>query len=708
AQDFKIELSKFSLEDDLVDLLNKLYKALGPIVILIYNFDKPIFKSLEDTETLFQIRDSLKLFYDIIDSYNYYLRFIMIVGEERYQKNGVFSTLQNIIDISQDKEYFDLLGYTQLELEKYFNDLILINAKNLNISYDECLKKLKEYNHEFDFGVKDDLYHPKALMQCLRSQKLENYSQYINNEITNIDEIYTCLNPGDSGFLKIKDFLFYVDKSELLIYTNKFINTDKRYICISRPRRFGKTTAANMVASYYDHTGQAEKIFKNLKITHHPSFKLHANKYIVIKLNIQNYLSQTHDIDLLLEAIKNSIYTDLIKQYDKTYSSFDLNNFMKSITAKTGRNFIMVLDEWDCILREFKDKEDWQRKYLDFLRYLFKDQDHLALVYMTGILPIKKYGTHSALNMFDEYSMLAANPFTEFMGFTESEVKDLCLKYQLDFSECKRWYDGYQIQDLNSIYNPKSVNSAINSHEFANYWNRTETYEALRCYITYKNFDLHETITKLLANESIKINTGTFSNDMKSFHSKDDILTLLVHLGYLSFDYKTSTVRIPNKEISAEFVQAIQIGGWPEVIKAIENSQKLLRALLNKDSQTVAEGVAKAHEEISILTYNDENSLACTLSLAFYAAREHYTLVREFPTGQGFADLVFLPKPNCVDPILVIELKWNKSAKAAIDQIKERNYPSSLTGIRGSILLVGINYTKKTKKHTCKIETFQL
>ena len=376
---------------------------------------------------------------------------------------------------------------------------------------------------------------------------------------------------------------------------------------------------------------------------------------------------------------------------------------MGSITSSTGRKFIIAIDEWDCILREFKDKDAWQKKYLDFLRYLFKDQAHIALVYMTGILPIKKYGTHSALNMFDEYSMLGADPFTEFIGFTENEVLDLCKTYKRYFLEFKRWYDGYQVGSFTSIYNPRSVNCCISTGEFKTYWNNTETYEALRLYISMAYEGLHDAITLLLANGSVPVNTATFTNDMKTFHSMEDILTLLVHLGYLSFDRSHGCVRIPNSEIAQEFVTAIQNGGWSKVVQAIKNSETLLFALLNGDSKTVAKGIEEAHEEMSFLQYNDENALAYTIALAFFAARQWYTMVREFPTGKGFADLVFLPRPNTPYPALCIELKWNKGAHAALAQILARNYPASLIALRGSVVLAGITYDKKSKHHSCVI-----
>ena len=260
-----------------------------------------------------------------------------------------------------------------------------------------------------------------------------------------------------------------------------------------------------------------------------------------------------------------------------------------------------------------------------------------------------------------------------------------------------------------AIYNPKSVVDAMLSGIFDNYWNQTETYEALKAYICM-NFDgLKDAVVKMLAGDRIQINTGTFSNDMTSFQSRDDILTLLVHLGYLSYHWPDKTVAIPNKEVSQEYVNAISTMDWNEVIHSVEASRKLLQDLWNMNADAVADGIDRAHREISILQYNDENSLSCTINLAFYFAREYYTIIRELPTGKGFADICFVPRKLHADkPAAVIELKWDKDAEGAITQIKEKRYVEALKEYHGNLLLAGINYDRKTKKHSCVIEKYEM
>lgn len=296
-----------------------------------------------------------------------------------------------------------------------------------------------------------------------------------------------------------------------------------------------------------------------------------------------------------------------------------------------------------------------------------------------------------------------------YTGFTEREVQSLCEKYQMDFDEIRRWYDGYCFEGNLHIYSPRSVISAMLSRCYDNYWNQTETFEALRDYLIL-NFDgLRDLVTCLLAGERKKINVGTFTNDMTNLNSADDVLTLLIHLGYLGYDFTSQEVFIPNSEVSTEFVNAIQSAGWDEVIQMLNISDTLLNATWNLDADIVAKEIEKVHLETSVLTYNDENSLTCTLSLAYYSAKKYYTVIREFPSGKGFADLVFLPRKRHQDkPALIIELKWDQSADGAIRQIKDRKYVHSLREYCGNLLLVGVNYDKKSKKHECQIEPLTL
>jgi len=516
------------------------------------------------------------------------------------------------------------------------------------------------------------------------------------------------LNPGNIDFQIALNSEIYVDKSGLINYTNKSIYTEQRFICVSRPRRFGKSMAANMLVAYYSRGCDSKEMFSNYKIAEDESFEKHLNQYNVIHINMINFINEDKTVQEGLDYLCRRLIHELKQQFGDV-DCFDWNNLMsvlEDIFAAKRIPFIFIIDEWDCVFRELKDDKEAQKKYLDFLRDILKNKSYLALAYMTGILPIKKYGKHSALNMFTEIAMTNPREYAEFTGFTENEVKILCEKYDMPYDETKRWYDGYNLKGI-SIYNPRSVVMSMTGRDYDNYWTSTENYEALEEFI-YRNEDgLRDTIVRLLAGEKKKIDTSTFTNDMVTFKSQDDVLTLLVHLGYLTFDFKTKEVSIPNYEVSEQFASTIKITDWSEISKSLKASDELLNATLRGDSETVAKLISESHKEnTSILKYNDENSLACVLSIAYYSARKDYIIHREFATGNGFADLVFIPRKGRNLPAMIVELKKGHSAEEAIQQIKDNDYLHKVSEYSGEMLLVGINYDEQ-KGHTCKIEKTQ-
>ena len=513
------------------------------------------------------------------------------------------------------------------------------------------------------------------------------------------------LNPENVDFQKSLNSEIYIDKTELIAYTNKKLNTEQGYICVSRPRRFGKSMAANMLTAYYSRGCDSRELFQGLKIATHPDFEKHLNQYNVIHLNMRDYLTESENMKQLIQFVEDDLLDELQQEFSdlRMPRRKTLVKVLEQAFAQYKIPFVFIIDEWDCIFRVHKSDAASQKDYLDFLRNLLKDKSYIALAYMTGILPIKKYGEHSAINVFYEYSMTDASPIEEFTGFTEQEVRQLCEQYNMPFSETKKWYDGYCVDGV-SIYNPKSVVEAMLRGKFSNYWTQTETYEALKIYIQSNEFGVQDVILKLLAGEKEKIDTTTFSNDMVTFATKDDVLTLLVHLGYLTYNAETKEIWIPNYEVMEQFISTVRVMGWGSVVTALETSERLLQATLSGDEETVAELIEQAHQaNASILKYNDENALSCVISLAYYSAQKSYTLHREMPAGKGFADIVFEPNRNCDLPALIVELKWGHSAEAAIEQIKRKNYLDCLKNYSGDVLLVGVNYDKE-KHHTCKIE----
>ncbi len=514
------------------------------------------------------------------------------------------------------------------------------------------------------------------------------------------------LNPNHVEFQDAVNSDIYIDKTELIAYTNQKIRTSDKNICVSRPRRFGKSMAANMLVAYYSRGCDSKELFAGFKIAQCPDFEKHLNQYNVIHLNVPPFMDEAENVQEMVQFIKDDITEELLNSFPDVQmpSRKTLDKVLATIFNATKIPFIFIIDEWDCIFREHKEDKTAQKAYLKFLRNLLKNQPYVALVYMTGILPIKKYGDHSALNMFDEFSMTDAEPLEEFTGFTENEVNMLCKDHGMDFTETKKWYDGYSLSQL-SIYNPKSVVEAMMRKKFNNYWTKTETYESIRTYIEMNYDGLRDTIISLIAGERKKIDTTTFTNDMVTFEIQDDVLTLLIHLGYLAYDSDTKEIFIPNYEIREQFISTVRVLGWNDVMKSLQLSEKLLQATLAMDEEKAAEIVEQVHREnTSILQYNNENSLSCVLSLAYYSAKKDYTMYRELPSGDGFADLVFVPRRACQASAFIVELKWDKSAETAIDQIKQKKYVDCLKDYSGEILLVGINYNKDDKQHTCKIE----
>ena len=515
------------------------------------------------------------------------------------------------------------------------------------------------------------------------------------------------LNSNADGFGKIVNSEIYVDKTGMLSYTNQVLNTMQGYLCDSRPRRFGKSTAANMLTAYYSCGCDSKALFSGFKIAKDKDFEKYLNHYNTISLNMQEFLSRSRDVYDLLERMKKLVLRDMKREYPDVdyFDENDLIEAMQDVYEETRRPFVVIIDEWDCIFREYKEDKEAQEIYLDFLRDMLKDKPCIHLAYMTGILPIKKYGTHSALNMFDEFSMIDPGPMAEYVGFTEEEVASLCEKYKMDGEEVKCWYDGYSFDKVPAVYSPRSVVSCMRFGKIGNYWNQTETFEALKIYIDM-NFDgLREDVLSMMAGESVPVNTGSFINDMATFRTEDDVLTLLIHLGYLAYDYENKTVRIPNNEIRGEYVNSVAVSEWGEVSTALKNSADTLNAIWQKRPLQVAEGIRQAHFETAHIQYNDENALSYTISLALYAARNFYTVHRELAGGKGFADLVFVPRKKFQEkPALIVELKWDKSVRGAIEQIRQKEYFESLKEYQGNMLLVGINYNIRTKDHECVIE----
>lgn len=523
------------------------------------------------------------------------------------------------------------------------------------------------------------------------------------------------LNPDYSAFETALNSEIYIDKTGLLAYTNKVINTKQAFICNSRPRRFGKSVTADMLTAYYSKGCDSADIFADYEISHAGDFRQHLNKYDVIHLDIQWCLAPAKGAAGVVSYIEKSVIAELKEKYPDIISeeTVSLPEAMSEIYTVTGNKFIVIIDEWDILIRDEANNRDEQENYINFLRGMFKGTEptrFISLAYLTGILPIKKMKTQSALNNFDEFTMLDAGALASYIGFTDLEVEKLCDKYHKDFAEVKRWYDGY-VLEKQQVYNPKAVVSVMLRGNFQSYWSQTGTYEVVVPLINMDFDGLKQAVIEMVSGSTVEVDTGTFQNDTVSFSSRDDVITYLIHLGYLAYDQRKQCAFIPNEEIRQELLAAAKKTKWNELQEFEYQSEQLLEATLDREETLVADYIEQIHMEYaSAIQYHNENSLSSVLTIAYLSAMKYYFKpIRELPTGRGFSDFVFIPKEEYrVDyPALVVELKWNKSAHTALQQIKDKKYPESLLQYTGNILLVGINYDKKSKAHECVIEEYK-
>jgi hypothetical protein len=518
------------------------------------------------------------------------------------------------------------------------------------------------------------------------------------------------LNIGNDGFEMVRKGK-YVDKSGLIGFINSTLGTQRKLTCVSRPRRFGKSFAAKMLCAYYSKGFDSRVLFEDLEIAKDKGFERHLNKYDVIYLDITTLISTVPDIKSIVSEIRKKVISEVREAYPDVKQDDTIFETLSNVAEATGNKFFIIIDEWDALFREAKNDTDLQKEYIQLLRSLFKGaltDKMLVGAYMTGILPIKKYGTQSALTDFKEYTMIKPKMLEQYVGFTEDEVRGLCEEYGMDFEDMKRWYDGYSFTHVKSVYSPNSVMEALVNGDIDNYWTQTEAYDSLQIYIDMNEDGLKEAIVQMLGGARLRIDVETFKNDMTSFTCRDDVLTLLVHLGYLAYYKKTQTVYIPNEEVRQEFVRAVKYGKHREVARLVQNSDLLLQATLSMDSEAVADIIEKAHSEgTSPLYYNNEQALRSVIRFAYISCIDEFLRIEELPSGIGYADVVYLPKKGSDKPIMVVELKWNKTAEGAITQIKNKNYPQVLEGFGSDILLVGINYDEKTKDHTCVIEEYE-
>ncbi|SDP67974.1 AAA family ATPase [Clostridium gasigenes] len=513
--------------------------------------------------------------------------------------------------------------------------------------------------------------------------------------------VYLNTKKQEENFIELYNEEYFVDKSEIIALLNKKISTKNKYICITRPRRFGKSSVADMLGAYYSKAVDSKEIFDNLKISRNTNFIENLNKYNVISVSFadvnNNCKSCSEYVDritaLLIEDLKDVFPNIKIKE---NYAIWD-------ILSELNEKFIFIFDEWDYIFNSnlFLEEQD---RFLEFLMKLLKDKPYVALAYMTGILPIKKYSSGSSLNMFDEYTMLNDMIYGEYFGFTENEVEELCKKQnKISFHEISNWYNGYINENGDKLYNPRSVVKALQNVKCISYWTNTGAMDEVKEYLKYNIMEIREDVIEMVSGGVIDITIDEeYRAGQEAPKTKEEIYSAMIILGFLS--YYDGYLKIPNKELMKEFEKALKDESFGYVSEIIKDSRKMLNATISGDYETVVKILHDIHNsEIPILQYNNENSLACVMTLAYLSARDTYRIEREEKTGKGYADFTFHPRRKA-DTAFVVELKKDETVEIAMNQMKEKEYFQKFENEYKNILAVAICYDSKTKEHSCEIE----
>ncbi len=547
----------------------------------------------------------------------------------------------------------------------------------------------------------------------------------------------TYINPMNDSMMSAVNSEIYIDKTGLLKILNKAIGTEKRYFSVSRARRFGKSMAAGMIDAYYSRGCDSSELFSALEIASDPDFSRYLNKFNVIHFDVSAYLNFDEETECIIPRMDSRLLAEMVEEFPflKDKDPKNTPEAIDLVYKKERCRFIIIIDEYDCIVREYPGNDKLIKQYLKYLRGFFKTEESkhfLALGYLTGILPIKKVDGESALNNFSEYTMTDPDWLTSYFGFTQKEVWRLCEEYDLDPLKMQEWYDGYYMYEhisdargeekeegadgsvriidgdtmmLKHMYNPNSVVDAIMRRRFVSYWKNTGSFASLNYFIGMSYAGLKDDVIRMLTGERIEVDVSGFQNDLTQFKAKDDVMACLIHMGYLGYDSYKREAFIPNREVAEVFEAAIKTGDWDDVGNSLRRSDELLKATWDMDERKVEDEIASSHQDYaSIINFSDENALAVSIMVSYYTARTRYYVKREMPAGRGFADIAFIPKVEGSCPAMIVELKWNRSARAAIRQIKDKNYSGMLSEYKGEILLVAINYTKKTGRYSCRIE----
>lgn len=534
--------------------------------------------------------------------------------------------------------------------------------------------------------------------------------------------IYLDSKTGYTLYKNETEKLYFVDKSLLLAELFPLVKEGSSYVCITRPRRFGKTVMANMLTAFFSRACDSKELFQSLKISTQKGYEGYQNQYAVISISFNDVAGECESYTQYIKRIEKKLIKDLKRAYPEVLFEEEESvvDILADIYAENeSAKFIFILDEWDYIFHQDFATDQDKKRYLTFLRSLLKDRPYVQFAYMTGILPIAKYSSGSELNMFAEYTMAAEERFSEYFGFTESEVDELFKRYEqknkdslkLTRDGIRMWYDGYHTQAGERLYNPRSVVMALSNNNLGNYWTSSGPYDEIYYYIANDVDEVRDDLARMAAGESIPVKIREYAATAQQLKTKEEIFSAMVVYGFLS--YEKGNVFIPNKELMDKFTEMLQKEpSLGYVYNLAKESSRMLQATLNKDTQTMEQILEKAHNtEVPLLNYNNETNLTAVVNLVYLAARDRYRVEREDKAGIGYVDFIFYPEIDRSAAGIILELKVNHSPEEAIRQIKEKKYALKFQGktgekphYTGKILAVGIGYDKVSKMHRCKVE----
>lgn len=514
---------------------------------------------------------------------------------------------------------------------------------------------------------------------------------------------------------------YFVDKSKILNELVPLVEQGNNHICITRPRRFGKSVMAAMIGAFFSRGCESGEIFDSLNIADNVNYHSHLNQHDVIYIDFSEAANISRNYNDFITRIEKILSRDLHKAFRNVdfWENASLTEKLRIVHEETKTSFIFVFDEWDCIFHKKYITEDDRENFINFLASLTKGTGYVSLTYMTGVLPIAKYSSGSSINHFMEYTMAVQPKYSEYFGFSDEEVDMLYARYLkkepepvIEREDLRIWYDGYFTAGGRKLYNPRSVILALSNNCLASYWTTTGPYSEISAYIVNDIDGIKKDVALMTAGEAVKSNVEEFAATAMQLSTKDEIFSAMVVYGFLN--YENGKVHIPNKELMDEFAKTIRKEKSLGYIYNLANtSERMLRATLDGDTKTMEEILQFAHDtETPLLDYNNETELTAIVNLVYLAARDRYYVERECKAGKGYADFIFYPI-QANDDGIILELKVDDTPEAAIRQIRERNYVLKFQGKIaenrhhiGRILLAGIGYSKKKKEHHCKVEVF--